>query len=242
MKNVILTGATRGLGLAIALRLKNEGYNVIATGRKMTDELSSLIECDASHGKVSFYEFDFTALDDIRGFAKNIIKDHGRPYGLINNAALGHDGVLGTMHESQILELINVNVAAPILLTKYVSRSMLIEGVGRIVNISSIIGSTGFNGLSVYGATKASLTGFTKSLSRELGKGGITVNTVAPGYMSTAMTEGLGGEKLESIKRRSPMGKLATVDEVAGSIAFLLSSDASAVTGTCITVDAGSTA
>jgi 3-oxoacyl-[acyl-carrier protein] reductase len=242
MKSIILTGATRGLGLAIATRLKSDGYNVIATGRKITEELTSLIECENMEGKVTFYEFDFTDLHNIRNFTKAIIKDHGRPYGLINNAALGHDGVLGTMHESQILELINVNLAAPILLTKYVSRSMLVERIGRIINISSIIGSTGFNGLCVYGATKAGITGFTKSLSRELGKGGITVNTVSPGYMLTAMTEGLDDEKLKSIKRRSPMGQLATVEEVAGSVAFLLSKDASSITGSSITVDAGSTA
>ena len=146
------------------------------------------------------------------------------------------------MHESQISELIKVNIESPILLTKYVSRSMLIKQQGRIINISSIIATTGFNGLSVYGATKASLSGFTKSLARELGKAKITVNTVAPGYMKTAMTEGLEGAKLESIKRRSPLGQLATVEDVAGTVSYLLSDDAKNITGTTITVDAGSSA
>ena len=146
------------------------------------------------------------------------------------------------MHESQISELIKVNIEAPIFLTKYASRSMLMKLRGRIINISSIIASTGFNGLSVYGATKASLNGFTKSLARELGKAKITVNTIAPGYMQTAMTSGLQGKKLESIKRRSPLGHLATVTDVAGTVAYLLSNDAKNITGTTITVDAGSTA
>ncbi|MDN3683969.1 SDR family NAD(P)-dependent oxidoreductase [Vibrio sinaloensis] len=128
---------------------------------------------------------------------KVITKEHGRIYGLVNNAALGHDGVLATMHESDISSLIRVNIEAPILMTKYVSRSMLLNGTGRIVNVGSIIGSTGFNGLSVYGATKSALGGFTKSLARELGKSQITVNTLAPGYMETNMTEGLVGDKLE---------------------------------------------
>jgi len=131
---------------------------------------------------------------------------------------------------------------SPILLTKYVSRAMLLNQCGRIVNVGSIIGSTGFNGLSVYGASKSALSGFTKSLSREVGKANITVNTLAPGYMETAMTAGLQGEKLQSIKRRSPLGRLANVDDAAAAAVFLLSDGASSITGTTITVDAGSTA
>ena len=119
---------------------------------------------------------------------------------------------------------------------------MLLNREGRIVNVGSIIGSTGFNGLSVYGATKAALGGFTKSLSRELGKANITVNTLAPGYMATNMTQGLQGDKLASIKRRSPLGRLASVDDAAQATLFLLSQGASSVTGSTITVDAGSTA
>ena len=110
------------------------------------------------------------------------------------------------------------------------------------MNIASIIGFTGFNGLAVYAATKAGLLGFTRSLARELGKARITVNAVAPGYMQTDMTVGLQGDKLESIKRRSPLGRLATPDDAAGAVAYLLSADAASVTGTTMTVDAGSTA
>lgn len=238
----MLTGATRGLGLAIAQRLKKEGYHVIATGRKLTPELDALVNESELQGKVSFYAFDLSATEEIHDFVQSIVKDHGPIFGLVNNAALGHDGVLATMHDSQISELVNVNVLSPILLTKYASRSMLMKRRGRIVNISSIIATTGFNGLSVYGSTKSAMTGFTKSLSRELGKRGITVNAVAPGYMATDMTQGLQGSKLESITRRSPFGKLATVEDVAGSISYLLSEDAKMITGTTITVDAGSTA
>jgi 3-oxoacyl-[acyl-carrier protein] reductase len=127
-------------------------------------------------------------------------------------------------------------------MAKYASRSMLLEGEGRIINIASIIGFTGFNGLSVYGATKSAMLGFSKSLSRELGKGGVTVNSIAPGYMQTEMTKSLSGEKLKSIERRSSLGTLVTVDDVAGSVVFLLSKDARFITGTTLTVDAGSTA
>ena len=113
---------------------------------------------------------------------------------------------------------------------------------GRIINISSIIATTGFNGLSVYGATKAALAGFTRSLAREVGKANITVNTLAPGYMETDMTTALQGEKLESIRRRSPLGHLAKVEDAAYAVSYLLSEKAASITGTTITVDAGSTA
>lgn len=119
---------------------------------------------------------------------------------------------------------------------------MLINQQGRIINVSSIIASTGFSGLSVYGATKAAMTGFTKSLAREVGKAGITVNTIAPGYMETDMTTGLEGEKLDSIRRRSPLGHLATATDVAQAISYLLSEKAANITGTTLTIDAGSTA
>ena len=161
----------------------------------------------------------------------------------MNNAAIGRDGVLATLHERDIAELIKINVEAPILLTKYILRSMLINRGGRIINVSSIIAATGFNGLSVYGATKAALAGFTKSLAREVGKAGITVNTLAPGFMETSMTSALkGGDKLESIKRRSPLGYLAKVEDAAYAVSYLLSEKSSSVTGTTITVDAGSSA
>jgi 3-oxoacyl-[acyl-carrier protein] reductase len=161
---------------------------------------------------------------------------------LVNNAALGYDGVLATMHDSQIGELVGVNLTATILMTKYAVRSMLLQRSGRVVNVSSIIATTGFNGLSVYAATKAALNGFSRSLARELGKAGITVNSVAPGYMQTDMTGALQGDKLESIKRRSPLGRLASVDDAAAAIAWLLGPDSSAITGTTLTIDAGSTA
>jgi 3-oxoacyl-[acyl-carrier protein] reductase len=146
------------------------------------------------------------------------------------------------MHDSQIRELVEINVLGTILLTKYAHRSMLAQREGRIVNISSIIAQTGFNGLSVYAATKASIEGFTLSLARELGRVGVTVNSIAPGYMATDMSSGLRDAQLDSIRRRSPLGRLVEAEDVASAVAFLLSDGARNITGTCITVDAGSTA
>jgi 3-oxoacyl-[acyl-carrier protein] reductase len=240
MKNIIITGCAKGLGLETSKMLAEAGYKILGISRTPTEGYEKI---KSDHlDNVFFYKFDFYEVKDISQLVKKITKEHGRIFGLINNAALGHDGVLATMHESDISSLLKVNVEAPILLTKYVSRSMLLNRKGRIINVGSIIGSTGFNGLSVYGATKSAIGGFTKSLARELGKSQITVNTLAPGYMETNMTDGLIGIKLEKIKRRSCLGRLANVKEAASLILFLLSEEAAGITGTTFTVDAGSTA
>jgi len=238
--NVIVTGAAKGLGLAIAKDLLLNGYQVIGIGRKHSDETIAMVN-DKSLS-FSFYDFDLVNIEQIKDLVSLITKQHGRIYGLINNAAVGYDGVLATLHESQISSLLKINVESPIVLTKYVLRSMLLNGAGRVINIGSIIGSTGFNGLSVYGASKAALEGFTKSLAREVGKANITVNTVAPGYMSTQMTSSLEGDKLLSIIRRSPLGALATVEDVASIVTYLLSDKARMITGATFKVDGGSTA
>lgn len=241
-KRILITGGTRGVGLAVAARLKLDGYDVIATGRKPTEALTQLIEAGEGPGTVQFRELELGKQESFQGFIAGLVKEGGPLYGLVNNAAIGLDGVLATMHDSQITELVNVNVLGTILLTKYAHRSMLARREGRIINISSIIAQTGFNGLSVYAASKSAMLGFTRSLARELGRVNITVNAIAPGYMATDMSAGLDDEKLGSIRRRSPLGRLAETQDVAAVTAFLLSATARNITGTCLTVDAGSTA
>lgn len=240
MKVVVVTGATRGLGLAIARQCIIDGYKVVAVGRSMTVELESLLQQNTR--QIVFERYDFADTAGIHSFVVGLVKRHGRPWGLVNNAAIGTDGVLATLHEKDISELIRINIEAPVLLTKYLLRSMLLNRSGRIINVSSIIASTGFSGLSVYGATKAALAGFTKSLAREVGKANITVNTLSPGFMETNMTSKLKDEKLKSIRRRSAIGQLVSVEDAAHAVSYLLSDNALHVTGTTITVDAGSTA
>jgi 3-oxoacyl-[acyl-carrier protein] reductase len=196
----------------------------------------------ASDGRLHFKAFDLSDLNAIPEMVRDFKKEFGPLYGLVNNAALGTEGLLSNMHVTQIEELVKINTISPIVLSKHAMRAMMTAGEGRIVNISSIIASTGYSGLSVYGATKASMIGFTKSLAREVGRLGITVNAVAPGFMDTEMTQSLGDEHRAQIARRSALQRLVNVEDIANAVAFLMSDGARNITGTVMTVDAGNTA
>lgn len=244
MLNVIVTGGSRGLGLGICRKLIGQGYCVIAVARKISDELSAAIqEAEIANPKsFHFVSFDLTNIEDIPDFVKTLRKDFGPIYGLVNNAGISFEGVLALMPTSQIEQLVRVNTLSPIILTKHVIRSMMADGGGRIVNLASIIASTGYSGLAVYGATKASLVGFSRSLAREVGRMGINVNSVAPGFVATDMTHGLKDEQRQQIERRSALRRLAEIEDVANAVEFLLSDKAKNITGTILTVDAGNTA
>jgi 3-oxoacyl-[acyl-carrier protein] reductase len=244
MRNVIVTGGSRGLGLGIAKTLTGAGYRAIAVARKETPQLTSAMEeADRDNpGSLHFVPFDLAEIEDIPTLVKTLRKEFGPVYGLVNNAAVGFDGVLALMHNSQIEQLVRVNTLSPIVLTKYAVRAMMADGGGRIVNIASIIGFTGYSGLSVYGATKASIIGFTRSLAREVGRMGVNVNAVAPGFVDTEMTQGLEHTQRQQIARRSALHRLPDVADVANAVEFLLGDKANSITGTVLTVDAGSTA
>src|SRR5271155_669483 len=166
MLNVMVTGGSRGLGLAMARVLASAGYRVIAIARSESEELKTASEAARAAGKgsIEFRACDLSELAQIAPMVRSVRAEFGPIYGLVNNAGLGTAGVLGTMRDKEIESLIRLNTISPIVLTKYVVRSMMSERSGRIVNISSIVASTGYSGLSVYSATKASLVGFTRSL------------------------------------------------------------------------------
>jgi 3-oxoacyl-[acyl-carrier protein] reductase len=241
MRNILVSGGTRGVGLAIARKLAADGFRVLALGRKPSADLDTALAA-APAGALAFVPFDLAEIEAIPELVREIKAQHGPLYGLVNNAALGTDGLLSNMHNSDIEKLVRLNTVSPIVLTKYAVRAMMTAGTGRIVNISSIIGSTGYSGLSVYGATKASMLGFTRSLAREVGRLGVTVNAVAPGFMDTEMTAGLGEADRAKIASRSALKRLVEVEDVAAAVSYLMSDAARNVTGTTITVDAGNTA
>ncbi|MBV9392818.1 MAG: SDR family oxidoreductase [Methylobacteriaceae bacterium] len=240
MANVIVTGGSRGIGLAIVQTLAANDHTVVAIARQETKDLAAARE--RSPDSIYFVPFDLSQVGKLHELARGVRERFGPIYGLINNAGLGTEGILATMPESSIEKLIELNTLAPIILTKYVVRSMMNEGAGRIVNISSIMASTGYSGLSVYGATKASMIGFTKSLAREVGALGITVNAVAPGFLETELTASMNEAQRKQIERRSALRRLAGVQDVAEVVSFLLSDKAGNITGTVLTIDAGGTA
>ncbi|HEY3968744.1 MAG TPA: SDR family NAD(P)-dependent oxidoreductase [Planctomycetaceae bacterium] len=245
MRNVIVTGGSRGIGLGIVRRMAKAGCHVTALARSESPELREAIAAAASSGagSVGFTAYDLADTEGMAELVKRLRADLGPIYALVNNAGMSVDGTLALTNPAQIEQIVRLNVVSPILLSKYVLRSMMADGAGgRIVNLASIVAFTGYSGLSVYAATKASMIGFTRSLAREVGRTGVTVNAVAPGFVDTEMTKGLTEEHREQIARRSALRRLVEVDDVAAAVEYLLGDGAKNITGTVITVDAGNTA
>jgi 3-oxoacyl-[acyl-carrier protein] reductase len=253
VRNVIVTGGSRGLGLAMARELASSGYRVIAIARKPSAELTAAAAAagaaaapaaggDGGGGAIEFRACDLSDLGQIGALVRGLRKDFGPLYGLINNAGLGTSGMLSNMLDRDVQRLVQLNTVSPILLSKYALRSMMLQREGRIINIASIVAATGYSGLSVYSATKASLIGFTRSLAREVGQFGITVNALAPGFVDTEMTHELTEAQRDTIARRSALHRMPEPIDVARSAAYLLSEAGRNITGTVITIDAGNTA
>jgi 3-oxoacyl-[acyl-carrier protein] reductase len=244
MLNAVVTGGSRGLGLGVARKLATAGYNAIAIARRESEQLASVMrEVErGGQGSLHFRPCDLSNVSDIPDLVRRLRSEFGPIYALVNNAGLGTSGILATMHDARIERTVWLNTVSPLILTKYVVRSMMAGAGGRIVNVGSIVGFTGYTGLSVYGATKAAIIGFTRCLARELGPLDINVNAVAPGFVDTEMTRGLGNEQREQVVRRSALRRLAEVDDIANAVEFLLGDRARNITGTVLTIDAGSTA
>jgi 3-oxoacyl-[acyl-carrier protein] reductase len=244
MQNVIVSGGSRGLGLAMVRALAAAGYRAIALARSGNDELAAAGRTAAADGRgaVEFRACDLSDLGQIAPLVRDLRATFGPLYGLVNNAGLGTSGILSNMRDQDIQKLIQLNTVSPILMSKYAVRSMMTQREGRIINIASVVAFTGYSGLAVYSATKASLIGFTRSLAREVGQLGITVNALAPGFIATEMTHELNEAQRLQIAKRSALKRMADPADVARSVEFLLGEGGRNITGTTLTIDAGNTA
>jgi 3-oxoacyl-[acyl-carrier protein] reductase len=238
-KVAVVTGAGRGIGRAIALRLAGEGAAVAACGRTAANVEAVAAAIKQQGGKAKPYTVDVADAQQVNEACDKILVDFGRVDVLVNNAGVTHDNLLLRMNESEWDAVLDTNLKGAFHFTKVLSRPMLKQRSGRIINISSIIGLTGNAGQSNYAASKAGLIGFTKSVAREFASRGITANAVAPGFIETDMTAAIGAEAQQVLKGRIALGRLGTVEDVANAVLFLASDLASYVTGQVITVDGG---
>ena len=233
----LVTGASRGIGKAIAETLAAKGATVIGTAttdggaEKITEYLS------ASGGKGMM--LNVTDADSIKSTVKTISTDFGNISILVNNAGITRDNLLMMMKDDQWNDIIQTNLTSIFHLSKAVIRPMMKARTGRVINIGSVVGLTGNPGQTNYCAAKAAVMGFSKSLAREIGSRGITVNTVAPGFIDTDMTKELPEEQRDALISQIPLSKLGSPQDIANAVAFLASPDAAYITGETINVNGG---
>lgn len=237
-KHIILSGGSRGLGQALVSGLLDADFNVSTFSRSATEFTDGL----ATNDSFLFGKADVSNAEQTDEFVTTAVERFGRPYGLINSAGIARDGILATMPNADIDQLMAINLTGTLHLTRRVVRDMLLEPAdGVILNISSIIGLRGYRGLSAYAATKAGMDGITRALARELGSRKIRVNSIAPGYLTTEMTHGLDDHQQTQIVKRTPLGRLGTPEDVLGTALFLLSDASQFITGQVFVVDGGIT-
>jgi 3-oxoacyl-[acyl-carrier protein] reductase len=241
-RTVIVTGGSRGLGAGLVEAFLAAGDRVATCSRTST-ELTDVWAGDPTIApRFLHMPVDVADREQCAAFVHAVHERFGAIDVLVNNAGVARDGVIALFSEEDTDQVVDLNLKGTIQITKLVVRRMLTQHSGRIVNVSSIVGLSGYRGLSVYAATKAALDGFTRALARELGSRDITVNSVAPGYLRTEMSHGLEGGQLEQIARRTPAGRLGEVEDVAAAVLFLASPQAGFITGHVLVVDGGLTA
>ncbi len=235
----LITGASQGIGRACALELVRGGAAIAAAARSR-DKLDSLVaEITAAGGKAAAFPMDVAKEDDIKAGVKAAIAHFGKLDILVNNAGITRDQLVMRMKRADWDDVLSTNLTAAFLCTREVMSSMLKQRWGRIINISSVVGQMGQGGQANYAASKAGLIGLTMAVAREVGSRNITVNAVAPGYIETAMTEGLSAEVKEAMLKNVPLGRAGTDSDVAQAVRFLASEEAGYITGHVLNVNGG---
>ena len=239
-KIVLVTGAGRGIGASIAKRFASEGAEVIVNysgndeaAQKTVDEITAI------GGQAQKYKCSVNDSESVKVMIDEIIKKFGRIDILVNNAGITKDGLMLRMTDEDFDRVIDVNLKGTFNCTKYVSKYMLKQKSGKIINISSVVGLSGNAGQINYSASKAGIIGITKSAAKELSSRGITVNAVAPGYVDTDMTKVLSDNIRNEILKNIPLQRMGNVEDISNCVAFLSSEDASYITGQVISVDGG---
>ena len=240
-RTVVVTGGSRGLGAGIVQSFLDSGDRVATCARSETEAVKQWRDDPQYADRFLFVEVDASDREQCLHFVQRVVEEWSTINVLVNNAGVARDGVLALVSEEDVDTVIDLNLKGTIYLTRGVVRNMLARGGGSIVNISSIVGQTGYRGLTVYGATKAALDGFTRALARELGSRHITVNGIAPGYLRTEMSHGLEGAQLDQIVRRTPAGRLGDPADVARAVQFLVDPENNWITGQVLVVDGGLT-
>jgi len=235
----LVTGASRGIGQAIAQALGAEKATVIGTATSAAGAENITAMFSENGVKGTGMVLDVADSDSVTNCVKQIIDEYGAPDILVNNAGITRDNLLMMMKDEQWDDIINTNLSSVYRMSKAVLRPMMKKRNGRIINISSVVGATGNAGQTNYAAAKAGLLGFTKSLAREIGSRNITVNTVAPGFIDTDMTRELAEEQREALTRQIPLGRLGAAEEVAAAVVFLASPAAAYITGETLHVNGG---
>ena len=237
-QTALITGAGRGIGKTIAVKLAESGSDIaIADMNPVSDDV--LREIEKNGTKCLAYQLDVTDVEAVDSVVKKIIDETGGIHILVNNAGITQDNLFMRMKPEQWSQVIDVNLNGVFHVTKAVIRTMVKQHSGRIINISSVVGFSGNPGQVNYSSTKSGLIGFTKSLSREVGTRGITVNAVAPGFINTAMTQALNESQQQAILSQIPLGRMGEAEDVANAVAFLASEEASYITGTVLHVNGG---
>jgi 3-oxoacyl-[acyl-carrier protein] reductase len=239
-KVALISGGSRGLGAELVTGFLDRRYAVATLSRTETAFISRMLRARRPR-QFLWSSVDGRDVEALQAFVKEVGKQLGRIDVLVNNAGMAMEGVLATMQTREIIEVIEANLTAALVLARACSRFMLRQGSGCIVNISSVHAIRGHSGVAVYSATKAALDGLTRSLARELGPRQIRVNSVAPGYFESDMVAGMAPEQKQRIARRTPLGRLARIDEVSNAVHFLVSEQASFITGQTLVVDGGIT-